>query len=474
MRNRVAGLSVPDPTPVLFLIAAASALLYSMESMRWAALLLPGIILLPAIVYLLSNNLAIALGTLMASAAMPRFFLEVGTLKARPEHMITGLLCLGAVIIYKRNREPLRWIFPDVLVLAFVALNTYSSLFKSPAPSQTIKWSIQQSLVVVTYFLVRLLAGNRERWRQAVRIMLLIGAAEAVYAVICFYSSMFFGSEFGVEPGQYETIPGIYATQYEANILGSYSGACLIIMLVMYFRERERKFLWGIACTFAGLLISLSRAAIGATVLALFVLAVYAFATKLASKAALARVAAAVLAVCLVLGPAVWPLYVDRFSTLDVSDPSADANTKIRLLMTGEAIADILESPVFGKGTASFQLTFDYSDIGYGDLGVAGSIPNTEIRILHDTGAIGLAVFLWFVAVVTVRAGKLAWRTANPELAGLLLSSVVYLIAFQATDASILAFPWIHIGLIASYLAMQTKPGEKPALFSGESARELS
>ena len=151
MRNRVAGLSVPDPTPVLFLIAAASALLYSMESMRWAALLLPGIILLPAIVYLLSNNLAIALGTLMASAAMPRFFLEVGTLKARPEHMITGLLCLGAVIIYKRNREPLRWIFPDVLVLAFVALNTYSSLFKSPAPSQTIKWSIQQSLVVVTY-----------------------------------------------------------------------------------------------------------------------------------------------------------------------------------------------------------------------------------------------------------------------------------------------------------------------------------
>ena len=447
----------PDPTPALFLVAAASVLLYSVANMGWAAVLLPVIILLPSAVYLLSNNITIALAALIGSAAMPRYFIELSGMKARPEHIVTGLLCLAAVFIYKRSNEAPRWIIADLLVLAFILMNVFSSIFMSIAPSQTFKWSMQQTLVVLPYFLVRLLAGNMERFRQAVRIMLVAGAIEAAYAVICFYSNRLFGSEFGVDVGQYGDIPGIYGSQFEANLLGSYCGACLVLMLLMYFREGKRKFLWGSAITYAGLLISLSRAAVVASAVALAVLVLYLVRTKTVSLQVLRRTGLVLFAVTVIAAVSVAPLYAERFASVDISDPTADDTTKIRVLSLGVAAERSLEHPLFGTGTNSFQLDFEYSDIGYTGIDMGGWIGNTEMRVWHDTGLVGLAVFLAFVGFLSIRGLRAVRGDSPPELLGLLIGAVVYCISFQATDATILSFPWIHLGMIATGTALLTR-----------------
>lgn len=446
--------SPPDPTPGLFLIAAASSLLYYLGGMTWAAISLPCIVLLPTFVYVLSRNSTFALAAIIISSAIPRYSIGISGSTIRPEYIVTGLTCAAAIFIRRGSNEKPGWIFPDLLVVGFVAANVYSSLFQSIDPGQTFKWSLHQMLVVIPYFLIRIIADSRAALRRAVNILLVTGAIEGAYAVLCFYSNLIFGTTFGVEPGQYGNIPGIYGTQLEANILGSYSGACFIMMLVMYLHSRQRKYLWGMGCAYAGLIISLSRAAIGATALALFVFAIYSIKRNWLSRATIRRVAVPVLIVTLFIGASTIPMYMQRFSTLEVSDLSADDNTRVRLLTMGEATVDIAQHPILGSGTASFQLGFDYKDFGYGDVDVNGWIGNTELRILHDTGIIGLAVFAWFLIFVGVKGIRAAKLDPDPGLVGLLLSAVVYCISFQATEGSMMTFPWIHIGLVASFLSL--------------------
>jgi O-antigen ligase len=460
----------PDPTPLLFLLAAASAILFWVAGMGWAALMLPSIFLVPVCIYLLSSNISFAIAAVMITAAMPRYFLEISGTKARPEHIVTVLLCLAAVFIYKRGDARPRWIFPDLLVLGFILANIFSSIFFSIAPAQTFKWSMQQTLAVLPYFLIRLLTSNPERFRQAMRVMLLCGTMAAAYGMICFYSYRLFGTEFGLDVGQYGEIPGVYGSQFEANLLGSYCGACFVIMLLMYFREGDRKYLWGSAITFAGLLISLSRAAVAASALALAALLFYVIRSRIATPQLLRRASLVLLAVTMVLALAIVPLYVERFSSVDISNPIADDTTKVRVLTLGVAAERSLEHPVFGSGTNSFQLGFDYEEIGYNVDG-GGWIGNTEMRIWHDTGLFGLAIFLAFLGSLLVRALRAVRANGPPELIALLLAAIVYCISFQATDATILSFPWIHLGLIAAAVVLARQHslgGTKPEAFLAE------
>ncbi|HEU5228403.1 MAG TPA: O-antigen ligase family protein [Ktedonobacteraceae bacterium] len=449
MKNSSLSFASPDPTPTLLVMAAACAWLYWVGDMGWVAMLPAALVLIPTAVYLLSQNISLALAAILGSAAMPRYFAQISGIKARPEHIVTGLLCLSAVFIYKRLDNKPRWMFADLLAAAFILMNVFSSIFMSVAPSQTFKWSMQQTLVVLPYFLVRLLASNRERFHQAIKIMLVVGTVEAGYAVLCFFSYRLFGTDFGVEIGQYGDIPGIYGSQFEANLLGSYCGACLVVMLFLYFRDRSRALLWGSAITFAGLIISLSRAAVASTALVLAVLIYYSLRKGLANVQALRRVGLVFAGVGLILAASITPLYAERFSTVDLSNPTADDTTKIRVLGLGVAAERSLEHPVFGGGTNSFQLEFEYQEIGY-DTDVGGWIGNPEMRVWHDTGAVGLAIFLAFLAFVFVPALRVARRTPSSELLGLLLAGLLYCISFQATDATILSFPWIHLGLIAA------------------------
>lgn len=453
MKNPALDPAVPDPTPALLLITAASVLLYFTDSLGWAGLLLPGIILLPALIYLLSSNLAIAAATLIVGTVLSRFFIPVSTLRARPEHIAVGLLCCLVPFVMKRRTTAVPWIAADFLLLLYIGLNIFSSAFASPEPAQTIRWAMQQTLAILPYFLLRIMAVDEVTFKRIFQLLLGIGVLQAAYAIVCFFSRQFFGTEFGIAPEQYGTIAGTYGVQLEPNILGSYSSACLVMLLLVYFTKPSKRVLAGIGITYAAAAISLSRAAIAGGFLAVLVLLYCGRQLQIIRKRALVAVGVTVLAVSLILAPFLVPMYVERFSTLSVTDYSEDTLVS-RVTSFALAFEDIIEHPVLGTGTASFQVTFDWTQIDP-DAVEGGWIGNSEIRILHDTGVLGLATFIAFTLFLFIPCWKLLRREFHVELLALAVASLVYCVSFQATEGTLMAFFWVHLGLISCALALQ-------------------
>jgi hypothetical protein len=444
--------SIPNPTPLLFFITATALLLWP-DTSGVTALLVVVAIAVPIAMVWLSSSASAAVIALILAAAIPRLYLDIGGLKARPEHLICGALCISILFLNKRRRQPVQWIWPDYVLMAYAGLNIFSSLFMSIDPKQTIKWALQQVLVILAYFFLRVLVEDRKSLRKAVMALLAIGSVTVAYGIICFYSNLILGSELGVTVGQYGDIAATYGLQFEANILGSYSGALAVMMLVTYLYDRRRRFLVGFALTFAGMAISLSRGALGATFIGLLIVAIFSIRKRLLTGKMLLGISQATLCALLLVLPVVLSQYTERFSTVDISDPTSDPNTLTRVVQVGSALDEILKHPVWGGGTSSFQLAFDWQSLGT-EWEDQGWIGNTEMRVLHDTGLVGLVVFVAFLVSLYRRSKTVLKLESNPELFALLASAAVYCVAFQATEGTLLAFPWVHLGLLGCAISV--------------------
>jgi hypothetical protein len=445
--------SIPNPTPLLFLITATALLLWP-DASGTTALLVAVAVAVPIAVFWMSYSAAGAIIALIIGSAAPRLYVEIGGLKARPEHVISGILCISILFLRKKRSQPIQWIWPDYLLMAYAALNLFSSLFMSIAPSQTIKWAVQQVLVILAYFFLRVLVEDRAGLHKAVMALLAVGAATVAYAIICFYSNLLFGTEFGMTIGQYGDTPAPYGLQYEANLLGSYSGALAVMMLVMYLYDHRRRFLMGFALALAGMAISLSRGALGATFIGLLALAIFSLKKRLVTPEKRSGLVKAVFYALLVVLPAVVPQYAERFNTIDIGEPTIDPNTLTRVVQVTSAFDEVLKHPFLGGGTSSFQLAFDWQSMGE-EWENQGWIGNTEMRVLHDTGIVGLGLFTAFLVLLYRQSRKVLKAESNPELVALLISALVYCVSFQATEGTLLAFPWVNLGLIGCAISIR-------------------
>ena len=447
--------AVPDPTMFLF-FAVATLAWFAAGGMGTLGLVITAVFALPFIVWIgakLASRPEAGMVLLIAAAAMPRGFVEIGGLKARPEHIAAGILCLAIPLLIRNRHLSPQWIVPDFVLAGYLAINIVSSLFMSVEPGQTLKWSIQQLMAILPYFFLRVLAGNFTGLKTAFRIFLIIGIAEAAFGVLCFYSNIIFKTEIGMEVGQYGDIPGTFGTQYEANILGSYCGACSVVLLAMFLYYRRRSLLIGYSITLMGMAISLSRGALAATVFGFAVLLFFSHRLKHLNRKAIKSVGIATLCVALIVMPALISRYVERFKTLEVSDPTSDDNTMTRLVQFALALDGIAQHPVLGNGTSSFQLQVTRADIDFGS--DVFWISNTELRVLHDTGIAGLGLFLTFLGMLIWQSIKALKHRFRPELFGMLAACAVYLVSFQLTEGTLLAFTWVHVGLIACFVAIQ-------------------
>jgi len=417
--------------------------------------LICGIIVVISVTYWLSKNPFICLVVLFIAVDIPRISFKLFGLRAEPEHIASGLLLLAAIWMLRRQETlNFRWIFPDALLLGLIVMDYFSSIVMSVQPSQTLKWSTQQTLSILPYFFIRILISDAEKLRRAVRIMIGIAAAAATYAVFCYASHILLGTTLGVSLELYEGIPALHGTQYEPNLLGSFCGASFILSFIVYLKERNKKMLFCAVITATAMALSMSRAALLATFVVAGIALVVSRRTGLLDRRASRKMAAAVLGLTLTLGVVVVPSYIERFSSVDLSDVASDPDTQVRLLTWAAALDGIARHPILGNGVGSIQLFFSYEEFGYEGLEIGVWIGNTEMRALHDTGLVGLLILLYFFLVLARRSIRFLRGTLNAELLGLLLSGVVYFIAFQATDGSLLSFFWVHLGLLATALSL--------------------
>lgn len=394
-----------------------------------------------------------ALIVLIAASAMPRYNVEIFGWHARPEHFVLaslGLVCLIRILL---QRERMRFAALDYLVLAYVAMNYFSSAVMSPERATTLRWALQNNLAVLPYFFIRYFVRGEDRLRKAFGILLSVGLIEAAYGVLCFVSYVIFRTTLGVTPFQYGLIPGTYGSQYEANLFGSYTGSCAIMFLTVYLFKKGSapRYAFGFAVTSIALFVSLARAALLGFVVAVFLVLFLSYRSGNLRLARITRLSLALGALLLIVMPMAGSFLVERISGLSFNDPVEDINVQGRLLSYAAALENIRQHPLLGNGTASFQLLQNADDPSLGDQPWVG---NSSIRILHDTGAIGLAIFLVFVLWLASRTWDVikAGARGGPALVALFAGGLLYAISFQATDGTMLAFSWIHIGLLTSIL----------------------
>jgi len=291
--------------------------------------------------------------------------------------------------------------------------------------------------------------------------LLYVGLCEAIWGTLASVSNHVFGTTWGVEVGQYGSIPGTYGTQYEANLFGSYTGCIAVMFLTLFLLSRERTrfwYGWGAMLALLAAVFSLARSVLlglPIPILAVFFISVRKGQFELRRLLPLAIGLGLVLAM---LSPFVLEYIGQRFSTLGTDDLDYDPSTYGRLVQMTAALQDVSVHPVFGTGTSSFQLLFDYSE-WFGpvadnveDNGGA-YIGNTPLRVLHDTGVVGLAVFLVFLATLaraSYRALRVATHSTKVSIVALSAGLLLYAITFQATEATLLTFTWIHLGLLAA------------------------
>ena len=205
-----------------------------------------------------------ALLVLTAASAMPRLAASVAGLHLRPEHIAIAFagLALAWRALGKRgvSRLPLRTF--DYFLIAYIAMNFFTSAATSPQPHLTLRWAALNAIAVSPYFLISWMVTDEGKLHRAFQFLLGVGAVEAAYGVLCFLSNRGFQTTFGVEGAQYGSIPGTYGTQYEANLFGSYTACCAIMFLAgLVFGAKSRRSVYGLgfAITLLAALISLAR-----------------------------------------------------------------------------------------------------------------------------------------------------------------------------------------------------------------------
>lgn len=412
-----------------------------------------------------------AIFALVAGSAIPRFAGSLFGLHVRPEHVAIGAVLLAVVFRFGMGQVGAGsfWWAADYLLATYVFVNFFTSTFSSLDPSMTLRWAAMNAIVIGAYFLMRLLVTGEPVLYRVFDLLLWAGALESTYGIICFLSNRAFGTQFGIAEGQYGLIPGTHGTQYEANLFGSYTACCAVMFLTVYLLGRgSRRSIWtplGLALCAAGTLVSLARAALVALCLVALLVFVMAVRKGQLRVRRLLVVGCSVAILLLVISPFIGSFLQQRFSTIDLEEVSTDSSAWFRIVSLGAAIDDIQAHPVLGMGTDSLQLTFNMRDYtGYPTEmdDEPGWISNSPVRVLHDTGVIGLGIFLAFLitlAVATIRAIRLAEGPTRSVVVALAAGLLVYAVTFQVTEATLLAFPWVHVGLLAATVGVIRRGG---------------
>ena len=432
-------------------IAGVVIYLSATEDLTWVPFVLGGLVaaLLISVRWPWGSLLGISL-----AAAMPRWFFRVNNFKVKPEYLVIaacGMVLLARMVAKKHKLQQLTR--ADYLLFVFILINFVSSAFASPDPPQTLRWALAQMIVIFPVFLIEQVVTDQKGLGIAMGIWLFAGLAEAVFGILCYGSYIFFGTQLGVTPFyNLNDIPGVHGSQWEPNIFGSYC-ATFAVMFLYYFLAAEKKkgrYLLGFLIVGVGVLLSLARQAWASTLMAGVAILFFNIRRKRVPWKALAPLGIVIL-VAFIGAITVMKDLPDRLASLSLSQVQDDPTVVERGQYIVLALDDIRAHPIFGLGTASFHLMYMANDESYQGVSQAW-LGSFFVRIVHDTGIVGFFFLAWYGCNLGLRAWRvLGVRDPTTAAIGALFAAVIVMvIAYQLTDASTLAFTWVHLGLLGA------------------------
>lgn len=356
---------------------------------------------------------------------------------------------------------------------SILALNVLASAAHSPARSYSLLQCVNLASVWIIYPLLLNFLDTPEALEAFLGRALWAGIAGSVIAVGAYVLAVsgvpVGGAEVSASAAERLTKAyGAYGTMVEPNILGSFSAAHLVLAVALlvaaarYPMASTRPLLlrWVVGTAAVALVLSFTRAAWLAVIAGLVCLVVLG-ARSAGERVRLWRIAVplgagVVLVVVLLLLPGdAGSLF--RFKLVNLVNLGSQTAT-LRLFTYAMALQQTIAHPLIGWGTFTFApLAAQGSDFQQFDNWHNLWIGNYLLLALHDTGVVGLVLWLGLLASIARRAIRVigALRPTNPVAAGSVLALTaavtVLLVAFLSTSGFSLGFSWVLIGLLGAY-----------------------
>lgn len=493
--------------PVVYLALAVSslpvAILVAGIGPRWV---IGGALALLAILTTWGAWPHTGLWVLILAAGVNRFALTIGGLSLYAEYLALALVGLLFAADLAAGRRQWRWPAGAWPLLGWLIIGLAASLMHAPHVANSLVLWTKLLLVTAIYALAANLvspsptpslsgfpngsAALRAFWPRrapvqpaagepprspaqakpasntAIGVQLAVGSGVAAWGLLAIIVwqrlrldlGLFFKSNGSIVPT---------GSQWEPNIYGSYCLAVALLALPAALTRtplpaRNRLLTWlAFGLGFAGLLASLTRAAwLGFALAILLSLLTLAWRQPLPTLAAGAGLGLIGLSLIAILA---WSdvrfLLPQAASLADLSSGGAlaqrlgtftdlanDGNIWVRQQVLQHALHVWQEHVWIGWGIGAYSQVYYYPNAN-----ATSWIPNLFVHQLYNTGLLGLGCFCWALGLV-IWNGLLAWRRAHGErrahLAGLLLALTGLLTAFQATEASWLAYFWLFLALL--------------------------
>jgi len=443
-----------------------------------------GVVLIPPLWLLLGLAAVIGLAALLrawpwsslllliVAALITRYRVDIGVLTIRAEHVAVVIVAglLAWLIIFHSRRFAITE--PGLWAMGWWLANLLSTLFHAPDKLDSAKHLFRLGLMVLTYLVMVNLPRSRQQWRRAFTWFLVLGVAEALFGLIA--RALYpLGINLGVQVAWVFREPVPYGTLEEGNIFGSHAVAwflCLFFLFLACGRFRDPRRLWwtvGLAITGLAALLSFSRGAWLSLVAGLVPVFIwYSPRPRIQWQRFLVLTLMGpllflTLTVALALAPFSNPL-VDRLRTF--GQLSTDPTLMSRMSKYALAAYDWLQHPWIGWGPGTFYQL--HGLINY----APAWISNQTMRTLQETGILGLILFVGYVVNVLWLAVWASRRVSNradrAALLGLAVGFFALQVAYQATDGTWLAAPWVHAGLLVAGARLLGRPATEDHLIA--------
>jgi hypothetical protein len=505
LRRRLQRLFAPDEplvAPQVWLLLVASSVAIGVLAQARQPLLLAACVVATFVgLWMTVGPSWAAFIVLLQTALLDHYNVRFLGVNLRPEWIAAAIALLTVLTVSWRARRSIQLDRIEWYLLAWLGLNGFASLVFAPRPGASLKAFIGLALVGSAFFVLRRLVG--ERIERVLVAVLVAGLVTCAFGVAAYLISPLVGSTIGLQLNPNTHVLMATGTLWEADIFGAFAAYVLLLALSWILIRPGHNPLLTAAVVLAAALaleVSLARTAWIAATLGLVIgvafwvvlirrmklgpprssfigLAPLTLGVVLASVLVWTVVGAtqaqrgsyvnaptgpggvyeiayapAATSAPAPPAPAERSPVVSRLGTLSsVGRLMSDGTLRLRLDAARLTIDDWKHQPVFGRGTASFGQV--YTDSSHQPWWIS----NIVLRALHDTGLVGLIVFVLFAIGLSLAPLRRSLERGGQgaALAGVVVvpTAALWLTA-QATEPFQLMWPWLLLGLIPVILAI--------------------
>jgi hypothetical protein len=418
-----------------------------------------GVILFLALMIVLALKPDWAIYTLLLASFCSAISLEMGPVTLRPDQVIAIAILPPLFLLLISGTRPLVRTGLDWLIFAYLFCNIFSSLLNSPDKAMSFQKCVLLIVTSLGFFLTTHLIDSRRRLNRVLVVFIVVGVLEALYSILSFALI-----QKGIDMGGTHAPYGVlYArgTFLEGNLFGSFQMMIgLILMSILFCRslaEHRVLIVISLFTVLVALILSYTRAAWIAFVLGL-VAYVLLFQRQLILR--YIRHLPLVLVLCMFIAVMAYGfamsrrigssnllgVYVHRLTKI-VDYRSETSSLRLRVWVG--SIRFWLRNPVFGNGTDSIKVLA--ADTTLPKLGEGHWIPNSILLALHDTGVVGLILFLGIQISFLSHLRRAIRETTFPFyrsiMEGFFAAFIGVQLTYLFTNGFWLIFIWVFMGI---------------------------